>query len=247
MKIKLILFIVIISTLFYLYRHTKFDLDVKPDIVIGPGGYNGFYQLGICHYIKNHFNYSDKKIYGFSAGSWAGLFLCLKKHKTNECIRKIFKNIKYTSTLPQISNSIKLSLAEFKDDDFNLSNLYVCMTQFNNNNLYVKNDFLSLNDCVNSCGASSFVPFITYNELFYFYNHKLVVDGGMCYNKCIKTIDTKKTLMITRYLFKKKPHFKAFLGFKKPKMNLYDLYLLGYRNAQKNHDELKKYFHSDSF
>jgi hypothetical protein len=62
-----------------------------PDIVISPGGRYGMYALGICHYVKNNFNINDKKILGFSSGSWNGLFMCMKQKYLNNALRKAFK------------------------------------------------------------------------------------------------------------------------------------------------------------
>jgi len=227
----------------------KVELDVKPDIIISPGGYKGFYLLGICHYIKNNFNYSNKKMIGFSAGSWAGLFMCLDHKHTNECIRNIFKQTGYCCPLPKMPTYFKNAVSTFKDSDFNLSHLYVGMTNINDRNMYVKHNFLSIGDCIQSCIGSSFVPLVTVKDIVHFYNHKSVVDGGICYRKYIKSVDPDKVLVIRPSLFKtnEKKRFNLINGFFKPKRSLYDLYLLGYHNARKNHDYLKKYFHSDSF
>jgi len=221
---------------------------VEPDILIGPAGFKGFYQLGICHYIKNNFNYSNKKIVGFSSGSWASLFLCLDNKFSNECLQNVFKQFKHSCSLPKLPAIFRNSISKYKDTDFNLSNLYVCMTNSTNNSLIIKNEFLNINDCTNSCIGSSFVPLVTYNDIFYFYNHKPVVDGGMCFKNYVKKINSEKVLIISPNTFKvkKTKYFITLKGFIKPKRSLYDLYMLGYHNARKNHDYLKKYFHSDS-
>ena len=106
---------------------------------------------------------------------------------------------------------------------------------------------MNINDCTNSCIGSSCVPFVTYNDIFYFYNHKPVVDGGLCYKNYIKKINTDKVLIIKPSTFKKhNRYFKSIYSFIKPKRSLYDLYINGYNDAKKNHEYLKKYFHSDS-
>jgi len=247
MKHKLIFIILLLCGLFYMTLYNV-DVDVQPDIIISPGGYRGFYQLGICHYIKNHFNYSKKKIFGFSAGSWAGVFLCLDNKHSNECIRSLFKQTGYCCPLPNMPTYFKHSISEYKESEFDLSTLYVGMTNIENKSMYLKTNFLNMDDCIQSCIGSSFVPMVTYHDIIYFYNHKNVVDGGLCYRKYIKKIDTDKVLVISPSLFRpnQKKRFMLIRGFFKPKRSLYDLYLLGYNNARKNHDYLKKYFHSDS-
>jgi hypothetical protein len=232
------------------YYHLKKDviIDFNPDIILSPGGYNGFYELGICHYIKNNFTFDDKKILGISAGSWAGLFLCLNKENSNECLKNIFKQINKCCPLHKMSSIFKKGIKKYKYSDFNISNLHIGMTDLFNKNMYIHKHFLSKDDCVKACIGSSFVPYLTYNDLLYFYNNKCVVDGGFFYKNYMKNIDKNKILVINSKLFRPNYNVKGdnYIGFKKPKMNLYDLYLLGYSNARNNHKYLKIYLHSDS-
>ena len=247
MIIQLLCFISLIS---YMYYHLKKNIiiDFKPDILLSPGGYNGFYELGVCHYIKNNFNIDNKKIIGFSAGSWAGLFLCLDKEKSNECVKNIFKHIDKCCPLHKMPSIFKKTIGKYNYSDFNTSNLHIGMTDVGNKNLYIHKNFLSIDDCIKSCIGSSFVPYVTYNDLLYFCNHKCVVDGGLFYKSYMRNIDKSKTLVINAKLFRPKYNLECddYIGFKKPKMNLYDLYILGYSNARNNHEYLKDYLHSDS-
>jgi hypothetical protein len=228
---------------------TKVKVDVSPDIIISPGGYNGFYQLGLCHYIKNNFNYENKKILGFSSGAWASLFMCLKKEHSNECVQNIFKQIHNHCPLPKLPSIFKKSIENYACSDFNIKNLHIGMTNVHTKTLYVNNEFLNVKDCVNCCIGSSFVPYVTYKDLFYFYNNKCVFDGGFYYKKYIKKIDTNNVLVLNYRIFR--PNYnkngRLFVNFKKPKRTLYELYLLGYNNARNNHDYLKRFFHSDSY
>jgi len=246
----MILRLVCFISLIYVYYHLKKNIkvDITPDIVLSPGGYNGFYQLGICHYIKNHFTLDDKKILGFSAGSWAGLFLCLNNEKSNECVKNIFKQINKCCPLHKLPGIFKRAIQTYNYSDFDIKNLNIGMTNVHEKKIFIHNKFLTIADCINSCIGSSFVPYVTYNDLVYFYKHTLVVDGGVYYKNFIKHIDTNKTLVINTKLFR--PNYNKtgyiFMGFKKPKRSLYELYLLGYNNARNNHEYLNKYLHSGS-
>jgi hypothetical protein len=222
-------------------------VDLKPDILLSPGGYNGFYQLGICHYIKNNFDIQNKKILGFSAGSWAGLFLCLNKEHTNDCIKNIFSQINKYCPLPKLPIIFKKAIVKYKYDDFNISNLNIGLTNLATRNVYIHNEFLTINDCINSCIGSSFVPYITYKDILYFYKNKCVIDGAIYYKNYIKHIDKNKTLLINTKIFRPNYNKKSipYMGLKKPRRTLYDLYLLGYNNARNNHEYLKNYLQSD--
>jgi hypothetical protein len=224
------------------------NIDIQPDIICSPCGYNGFYQLGICHYIKNNFYHENKTKLGFSSGSWVTLFMCLKNEYSTECIRRMFIHTKKSCLLTQLPNIFKSVISKYEYNDFNISKLYIGMTNIHKKNIYVHNEFLTLNDCIQCCIGSSFVPYVTYKEFIYFYKHKFVIDGGVYYKNYIKNIDKTKVLVINSSLFREnyKKRHEIFKGFIKPKCSLYDLYVKGYNNARKNHAYLKQYFHSDS-
>ena len=247
MIVKLLIFI---GLIIYVYRclNKNITVDFKPDILLSPGGYNGFYQLGICHYLKNTFDCSNKKILGFSSGSWAGLFMCLHNKYSNECVRNIFKQIDKCCPLPKMPGIFQKAIENYKYSDFNISNLHIGLTNIHSADIEIQTKFLTIKDCTNCCIGSSFVPYVTYTDLLYFYNHKCVVDGGVYYKKYLAALDENKVLVVNYKIFRPKfnPKGRHFVNFFKPKRTLYQLYLLGYNNARNNHDYLKKYFHSGS-
>ena len=51
----------------------------KKIISISPGGFKGVYMLGICMYIKDHFDLRPFIFSGASAGAWNSLMLTCKK------------------------------------------------------------------------------------------------------------------------------------------------------------------------
>ena len=68
-------------------------------ISINPGGLLGFYQFGICKYIKQNCDLKNSKFYGSSAGSWNSLYLS-KKHDNDNLFHDMFSiliiiNIKF--------------------------------------------------------------------------------------------------------------------------------------------------------
>jgi hypothetical protein len=85
------------------------------------------------------------------------------------------------------------------------------------------------------------VPFITYKDLFYFYKNKLSFDGGLLKRFYLNHIDTEKTLIIKYNMFNRF-NWYPLKSFFKPKYSFYELYIVGYNDAIKNHDYLEKYF-----
>jgi len=166
-KFKMILFILlcfIIKKLKSNCKNYKIIYDIPEsnptgtnptmDIVVGPGGRYGTYTLGICHYIKNNFDITNKIIVGFSAGSFNSIFMCIKKHHDNECLRKIFKiNSKKISTILKETKTI---IEKYNLTEYNIKNIYIASTT--ENGLVIYNNFLTIQDVTRCCTASSFIP-----------------------------------------------------------------------------------------
>jgi hypothetical protein len=236
---------IIIIILIYIYYIAKKNNSTKEkfdyNIIYNTGGYYGFYQLGICHYIKNNFKYNDKTSLGISAGSWLTLFMNLDKKHTNKFLLLIFKSLKQNTPIHKLPNIFKNCIEPYIQH-ISTKNLNILVTDVSELKYKIHNKFLSVNDAVNCCTASSFVPFVTYKELFYFYNHRLVLDGGVFKKIYMNSIDTDKSLIIKFEMFGRFKQFKLFKSFRRPKYSLYELYLLGYNDASKNHAYLQKYF-----
>jgi hypothetical protein len=246
MKYKIYLFLLLVFI--YIKKFFQYKLiydtsiqntsNIIPDIVISPGGRYGMYSLGICHYIKNNFNIKNKKIVGFSSGSWNGLFMCMKKKYINSALREGFKinNVSIPIMLKKTINIVK----KYTINDFNIKNLYIGSSHFNKHMIY--NKFITIDDVIRCCVSSSFVPFITYNDIIYFYKNKLSFDGGFYYKNYKKTLPSS-TLIISFRMFGRHKNLNIFKEqLNKYKPTAYQLYIKGYHDAVKNHDYFKKYF-----
>ena len=127
---KLILLIIVIYIAYFTYIKKeifKINIDFIPDIVISPGGQFGFYNLGICHYIKNNFNIDNKKIVGFSAGSFISIALTFKKKNINNILKEIFKR-DTPNDLIKLMDNLKTIIQQYSLDDFNLKNVNIAST-----------------------------------------------------------------------------------------------------------------------
>ena len=240
-SIKILLFIVIL--VLYKYKTIKYNpIDTTAyDIIYNTGGYYGFYQLGICHYIKNNFNYKNKSVLGISAGAWLAIFMGLDHDKSNIFLCKVFKKSKLNKPMYTIANLLKDIVSVTPSDQFNISNINIAVTELATRKMIIHNKFLSIDELTRCAVASSFVPGVTQNDAICFYKHKLIFDGGLFKKRYLKNVDSNKTLNITFNMFKRfKPY--PLYTFVKPKRSLYELYILGYNDAIKNHSYLKEYF-----
>lgn len=220
----------------------KITNHIEADIVICPSGRYGAYQLGICHYIKNNFNIEHKKILGFSAGSLNAIFMAMKTEDTNECLKQFFK-IK-SKKIPIILKKTLNIIQSYPMNNYDIKNTYIGVST--TNGLIIYNNFITIQDLTSCCLASSFVPYLTYNDLFYFYKNNLSMDGGIYHKKYLKTLNSKsliiKFTMFGRY--KNTNMFNEVL--KKTKPSTYDLYLTGYHDAQVNHEYFEKFLSSST-
>jgi hypothetical protein len=157
-------------------------LSNKKLITISPGGFKGFYLLGILTYLKENYDFSNFIYSGASAGSWNGLFMCYKGDPLEFAFKLLDSNIKKAKSITEFEICLKyLLLSSYKEEDFDLRRLFIGVTTFKNfvprKNIF--SDFNSLEDVINCCIASSHIPLITggitnkYHDMFTF-------DGGFC-------------------------------------------------------------------
>jgi hypothetical protein len=240
--ILLIIFIYLYYYFYYIIKKNNTLLNIVDyDIIYYTGGYYGFYQLGVSHYIKNNFNYKNKSTLGISAGSWLAVFMKLDNTNSKLFLSSLFKTIKRNTPIQLLPSIIKNCIQPYVNN-ISIENINIVVTNISEFKYTIHNTFLSVNDVINCCTASSFVPFVTYKDLFYFYNHKLVVDGGLFKRIYLNKIDTDKTLIIKYDMFGRFKNFKLFKSFRKPSYTFYELYMLGYKDACRNHKYLQQYF-----
>lgn len=236
-KLQILLFVFLVSL--YLLRklaHKKLP-PLDADIVIAPGGYRGLYTLGICHYVKNHFDVTHKTFLGFSSGSFNSVFMTMDKERDIPFLKKLF-GMNKSRSISIFVKDIVHELQKSDESQFDIKRIQIGVSTPNGIE-YFKN-FLTLEDVMYCCRCSSFVPFVTYRDIFLFYKNRLTFDGGLYYRR-IKRQHQRQTLFIDSVMFGRyKPHM--FAGLNQPKKTLYQLYLEGYHDARMNHDYFESFF-----
>lgn len=238
----------------------------KKIIYISPGGYNGFYMLGITSFIKENYDTTDCIFYGASAGAWLSLLMTTNK-KHIEIIDKMkildLDNKIYNKDLKIImEQNIKKTLLEnYTYNDFDLDRLFIKVSQFDDNSLHLKRyiytGFKDLNDAVDCCIASSHIPFVT-GGLIKTYNNKITFDGALVrlddndiikpklcitpelWNKCKKISKGDTIYQNLKYLYKT----TSWLNSKN--YDFISLYETGYNNAKQNKEYLDNIFEKDN-
>ena len=228
----------------------KQNIHNKKIITLSPGGFRGFYVLGICKYIKENYDLSDYVFSGASAGAWNSLFLCYDG-EIDKFINSIMSiDVKKQKSLYSIQQNIKEILLELLDEnDFDFDKLYIGTTIIKKLRFHpvIYSEFKDLQDAIDCCIASSHIPFIT-GGFRNKYKGINTYDGGFVnfpyLNNEYSSIhitpsiwNTEESTMQKIKRRKKKISDYSSL-FNKNGFDVKELYVNGYNDALKNKDKL---------
>tara|TARA_A100001015_G_scaffold82732_1_gene91756 strand:+ start:71 stop:907 length:837 start_codon:yes stop_codon:yes gene_type:complete len=177
-------------------------LNNKKLITIAPAGIYGFYELGVCDYIKKHYNLTNYIYSGASAGAWNSLFMAYKPNDDsllNTILNINTTNIKQAIELEYLLKDIIIE--KYNLNDFDLQKMYIGVFTFNNKKFKpeIYNDFVDLCDVLDCCIASSHIPIIS-GKILNYYRDKITLDGGFIKEPYLKTIEP--SLHITPTIWK---------------------------------------------
>jgi hypothetical protein len=230
----------------------------KSVISISPGGYKGFYQLGIASYIKDNYNTNNYLFSGASAGAWVSLMMVYKGDHhifINNLINWIHS---YNHTNLNIIQQIikEKILTNYQTSDFDLSRIFIGVVQmdtiYNFPSIKIHYNFTNLEEVIEACIASSHIPFVT-GGLVKKYKNKISFDGGFSSYPYLNFNDTSIVLHIHPNLWKKNNNSFYIQNinlnindyttlFYIKNFNLSDLYNNGYNDSESNKDKLDKIF-----
>lgn len=223
----------------------------KKLITVSPGGFKGFYLLGILTFIKETYETNDLIYSGASAGAWNSLFMCYKGNSFPFIYNLLDNNIKKSKSILELEYFIKYKLlSNYNDDDFDLNKLFIGVTTIQNliprTNIF--SDFDTLEDAINCCVASSHIPFIT-GGITNKYHNMFTFDGG--FSK-YPYLDRERLIHISPSMWNNadkedintiKKNMKKYTEiFSISKNNLLELFDDGYYDAKKNKQYLDTIF-----
>lgn len=233
------------------YKDNQF-IKNKKLISISPGGFKGFYLLGVLSYMKENYDMEEFVFSGASAGAWNALFMCFNGNTMEFVYNLLDYNIKKAKTIMELQYFLKYKLLSTYDDtDFEMRRLFIGVTNLKNfkpkTNIYT--DFENLEDAISCCMASSHIPLIT-GGLTNRYHNMFSFDGG--FSKYPYLNIKNATLHVSPNMWHelKEPHknhnkpinqlrqFSEF--FSVSKNNLLELYDNGYQDARKHKHLLDK-------
>ncbi len=172
----------------YLKNQTDFFKDKKL-ILLSPGGFKGFYLMGISAFIKENYILDGHIFSGASAGAWNALLMTYK-HNVSDIV-----NVLVNDECSKIKDAYGLEkylkkqiMANYKTDDFELEKLFIGLTIINNYRIktQIYSDFENLEDAIDCCVGSSHIPYVTGN-LINTYHNTYTFDGGFSKYPYLKT------------------------------------------------------------
>jgi len=220
----------------------------KKLISISPGGFKGFYMMGVCKYIKQNYNLENFIFTGASAGAWNSLLLC-----SNRDIQEIQSNILddslyKTKSIYDLENLIKGKiLKSYNTSDFELNKLFIGVTTIDHykTNTTIFSGFENLEDALNCCIASSHIPLVT-GGFTNVYRNVFTFDGGFSKYPYLNT--TRSVLHISPGIWKKtKPNPTMSITdyttlFSKEQFNFNEMIEKGFEDTYKNKEYLDSIF-----
>ena len=218
----------------------------KKIITISPGGYKGFYMMGIVHFLKKHYDLSNFVFSGASAGAWNSLLMSFKYDMEVFKYHIMDDAIQHAKSISEMEQQFKYKLLHYyKTDDFDLDKLFIGVTAVKEKQprTMIYTQFETLEDAIDCCIASSHIPWLTGN-FTHKYNNMLTFDGGFSKHPYLNI--SKPVLHITPSIWipQKPTSMKTIHDyttlFSKDLYQFIEIYDKGYADAYKNKDFLDK-------
>jgi predicted patatin/cPLA2 family phospholipase len=214
------------------------------------------YSIGIIGYIKKHIPIKSYRLTGVSGGAWCSLLYALENDLSDH--DKIWnytmgdKNIKLNilSNLDLFHNNIENNLKlRYKGVDAEMiKHISILASRYDNKKIKLysekKSEFKNINDLIDFCTCSSYIPYISGVLLCKEYDNKYYMDGDI--TRDVKLINIKSSyssLSIHRHMWGRKFSLSNYIYSDINKSR--ELFELGWKDAEKNRDVIMRYIPQD--
>jgi len=233
-----------------------YTMDKRIDklICITPGGFYGFYMLGVCKFLRDNYDLNEYKYMGSSAGAWISLLMCYKGDILNLIEKLDMFDNKLKSNIKKITCNLKNNILKItSDSDFELDKLLIGLSHYEYLSFepYIYYNFTKLSDALDACIASSHIPFVTSDKMILRFNDKCVFDGGVLDFPYFLDI-YNPALIIYPDLWNKKRYEKknmindvihaynstTLIRRKNKKLDMYSLFVMGQTSCKENKEYL---------
>ena len=151
------------------------------------------YSIGIISYLKTYKIFENYELIGTSGGSYCSLLYHYEKNLTNhdhiwENIFKLKKNAKIDLHNLHIfqENNNKNFLLRYNNLDYKDIPIKIVATKYNNiinKEKVIFDKYNNIEDLIEKCYCSSYIPYISGNTLFHTYNENKYYDGAFVKDK----------------------------------------------------------------
>lgn len=214
-------------------------------IYVSPGGLRGFYQMGVCNYIKNNFEIEDYVFTGSCSGAWNCLLLSMKPYVNVDKFIKsaINLDLKDMNNINDIQTNLKYEILEnYCTSDFYLNKLFIGVTSKDRSSFKtnVYSEFKDLEEVIDVCIASSFSNTFNLNRNMTYYDKFNTKE-----NPTFMSVSTS-VLHISPYMWTSTYKKRCTIDLLLPnKFNINKLYHDGYRDSDLNHNHLRYILNSN--
>ena len=212
------------------------------------------YSIGIIGCIKKHVNITDKtdyKINGISGGAWCSLLYTQEEDLSDHdkiwdyAVGSEMTNIKLQNDMKTFQENVENNLKNrYKNKGAkNLNKISIISTKiigkFFNMDIEKKSDFNNIDDLINFCLCSSYLPYLSGNSFSREYKGSYYIDGDIKYNyknQKDKLIDTEdvNNIIIRRNMWGRNFSPENYLYIDKDKSR--KLFQQGWEDTEKNID-----------
>ena len=212
-------------------------------IYLAPAGFSMPYNLGICQFIKEHYDLNNYKFIGSSAGAWLSIFLASDMYLSDDLLISYSKNFENVGILHKWNNICPFLIEEFpkyiNDKSFvKNKKIEISISQYHNKTITneLLTDYNNLNELLTLCALSSYIPVLSGLNIPK-RNNLISFDGYFSE----PNFDNKKIkLKICNSMFDRKFTFSDVIG--KSKINVNELIDLGYYDCILNKEKLDNIF-----
>jgi hypothetical protein len=210
------------------------------------------YSMGVLGYIKKNIPIKNYNITGISGGAWCALLYTQEKDLSNHdylwdfSIGKNVNKISFHNDIRTFQSNIEKNLKlRYSGRDI-INNNKISIIASNVKAIYniknvKKNDFTDINDLIDYCLCSSYIPYISGNTFSKKYKDKYYIDGEIKNSKTLEIIGSddivsSSSIDIDRFMWGRKYSQKALMFLDKE--NSKKLFNEGWEDSDKNREIL---------
>ena len=208
-------------------------------IYLAPAGFTMPYNLGICTYLKEHYNLDNYNFIGSSAGSWLSIFLASDMVISEDLIHNYLNKFDSTDLLYKWNNICPFLKEEFPKYINNLSfvdnkKIEISMSQYYNKTIHNELiiNYNNLDELLELCSLSSYIPLLS--GLYIPKRNNLISFDGYFTKPNFE--HRKIILSVDNSMFDRHFTFKDVIG--NSKININEMIDLGYNDCITNKEKL---------